>query len=127
MRSFYLTFFFCLSGLVALPATALTTNLYEKDTPQIESFTAKVRVVRDISDDVEVFFESDQAKGAYTLPRSFPDYAAQLKILEESKKAKGPAVTITAEKESKVIKSIQKSQQQKAPDLLKQFDQMFGK
>ncbi|MNL12343.1 hypothetical protein D3C87_1332090 [compost metagenome] len=84
----------------------LNTSLYEAEEGAEKSFTAKVRVVRDISDEVEVFFDSPKATGAYTLPRSAAGYAQMLKDLEASKKPKGPAVSITAD-EDKRIKTVQ--------------------
>jgi hypothetical protein len=86
------------------------TNIYEQQAAKDESkiFTAKVRIVRDISDDLEVFFEGEVAKGAYTLPRQTKGYAAILKTLEASKKADGQSVTVTADKE-KNISSVEAS------------------
>ncbi|MNK12022.1 hypothetical protein D3C87_300780 [compost metagenome] len=86
----------------------LNTNLYEQE-PEEEkssSFTSKVRVVRDISDDVEVFFESDKASGAYTLPRAAQNYSKMFKDLEKSKAPGGPAVSVTADSEKR-IKSVE--------------------
>jgi hypothetical protein len=84
----------------------LNTNLYESEASGNKSFSGKVRVVRDISDDVEVFFETDKAQGAYTLPRNSEHYAQMLKDLETSKKPGGPAVSVTADEEKR-IKSVQ--------------------
>ncbi len=86
-------------------STSSRTNLYEQEAAKDESktFTAKVRIVRDISDDLEVFFEGEVAKGAYTLPRQTKGYAAILKTLEASKKAEGQSVTVTADKEKNII------------------------
>ncbi|WII73668.1 hypothetical protein QJS83_07245 [Bdellovibrio sp. 22V] len=86
----------------------LNTNLYEQEPERdkTKSFAAKVRVVREISDEVEVFFEGDKAKGAYTLPRSAQHYGKMLKDLEKSKKAGGPSVKVTAD-EDKRIKSVE--------------------
>ena len=88
----------------------LNTSLYEAEEGSEKSFSAKVRVVRDISDDIEVFFDSDKASGAYTLPRSSEGYAKMLKDLEASKKPGGPAVSITADQDKR-IKSVQLSQE----------------
>ena len=87
-----------------------STNIYEAEsTPdKSESFTAKVRVVRDISDDVEVFFESESARGAYTLPRKIKSYATVYKTLQDSEKPGGPQVSVTADSEKR-IQSVEKS------------------
>ncbi|UYL09493.1 hypothetical protein B9G69_002760 [Bdellovibrio sp. SKB1291214] len=87
-----------------------STNIYEAETTEekSESFTAKVRVVRDISDEVEVFFESDTARGAYTLPRKIKSYATVLKTLQESEKPGGPQVSVKADSEKR-IESVDKA------------------
>jgi hypothetical protein len=71
-----------------------------------QRFSAKVRVVREIYDEVEVFFEGAKIKGAYTLPRSTPNYGAALKHLESSRKPGGPSVSVTAD-EDKRIKAVE--------------------
>lgn len=85
-----------------------STDIYEQDAGEtgLKSVTGKVRVVREVSDDVEVFFEGDKIKGAYTLPRGLQHYGTMLKSLEESKKANGPQVTITAD-DDKRIKTVE--------------------
>lgn len=85
-----------------------STDIYEKDASEnpTKSVTGKVRVVRDVSDEVEVFFEGDKISGAYTLPRGVQHYGTMLKALEESKKANGPSVTITAD-DDKRIKTVE--------------------
>lgn len=102
----------CLAALISQPAFSqtkkLNTQLYEKeaDGEKDKSFTAKVRVVREISDEIEVFFESDEAKGAYSLPKGTHDYATALKKLEKSRAPHGPAATVTVDSEKR-IKSVQ--------------------
>lgn len=85
-----------------------STDIYEQDASEstTKSVTGKVRVVREVSDEVEVFFEGDKIPGAYTLPRGLQNYGTMLKALEDSKKANGPAVTITAD-EDKRIKTVE--------------------
>ena len=114
--------------LCVLPFTkafALDTNLYEKEPDKMVSFSSKVRVVREIEGDVEVFFESDKAHGAYTLPHSMKDYATALESLQESEKGSGPPVTVNVDEDTKVIKSVQKSAAPKALDPVKDFDKLF--
>ncbi|MDG0816029.1 hypothetical protein [Bdellovibrio svalbardensis] len=90
------------------PKSQYNSNLYEQEEAKddTKSFTGKVRVVRDISDDIEVLFEGEDAKGIYSLSRSKSNFAAMLKSLEASKKAGGPAVTVTADSD-KNIKSVE--------------------
>ncbi|WP_413582038.1 hypothetical protein [Bdellovibrio sp. HCB288] len=88
----------------------VNTRIYESEATQekSESFTAKVRVVRDISDEVEVFFDSDKARGAYTLPRRIPSYATVLKQLQDSGEPGGSPVSVTADSEKRIL-SVEKS------------------
>ena len=93
------------------------TQIFEQEATQEKttSFTAKVRVVRDIADDVEVFFDSDKARGAYTLPRNAANYAAMFEALEKSKSPKGLPVSVTAD-EDKRIKSVSTPAGKAEPD-----------
>lgn len=104
MLSFILILFLTSDAQAQAPAKKTNTSIYEQeDEPQkTESFSAKVRVVREISDEVEVFFEGGQAKGAYTLPRSLPRYGALLKLLEKSRKPGGPSVSVTADGDKRI-------------------------
>lgn len=92
----------------AKPKSQYNTNLYEAEEAKDDSksFTAKVRVVRDISDDIEVLFEGNDANGIYSLPHSRNNFAAMLKSLEASKKADGPAVSVTTDAD-KNIKTVE--------------------
>lgn len=81
------------------------TNLYESESEEKnETFSAKVRVIRDEGDSFDVFFVSDKQKGAYSLPRSTPDFTAALKALESSRPPKGAPVSITANSEKTILK-----------------------
>ncbi len=93
---------------VQKPKSSYNTNLYEQEEPKDDSksFTAKVRVVRDISEDIEVMFEGGDAKGIYSVPRRSKNFAAMVKALEASKKPDGPSVSITADAD-KNIKSVE--------------------
>jgi hypothetical protein len=106
-------------------AFALDTNLYEKEPDKIVSFSSKVRVVREIEGDTEVFFESDQAHGGYILPHSLKDYAAALEALQTSEKGSGPQVTVSVDEDTKTIKSVQKPAAPAALDPVKDFDKIF--
>jgi hypothetical protein len=106
---------FCLSSPTLAQSKKLNTNLYEKEEVEDKttSFSAKVRVVRDISDDVEVFFDSDKASGAYTLPHGAANYATMLKKLEDSREAGGGFVSVTADSDKR-IKSVESAAKGKA-------------
>lgn len=91
----------------------LTTDLFEKDEEYkeakdendgLKSLTAKVKVVREESDGVEVFFEGDKNTGTFFLHRAIPQYAKILKDLEKSKKPQGAPVTISYTEDKKIKK-----------------------
>lgn len=88
----------------------VSENTYESEAEaepeRVKNFTAKVRVIREDSDGMEVFFESETAKGAYLLPRTLEHYAKMLNDLEKSRKPKGPPVSVTANSEKR-IKSVE--------------------
>ncbi len=77
MLSFIVTL--SLMGDAHAQGKKLNTNLYEQETPpekeKGESFSAKVKVVRDDGDGSRVFFDGDKAKGAYSLQRGTEHYA----------------------------------------------------
>lgn len=100
---------FILPGPAQAQSNKLSTKLYESE-PEVktEKFTSKVKVIRDDGDGVEVFFISEKQKGAYVLSRSAANYAEILKVLENSRKPKGPPVSVTANGE-KHIKSVEKA------------------
>nr|BFD63547.1 hypothetical protein BdHM001_22280 [Bdellovibrio sp. HM001] len=106
MLSFIMILF--LTGDAQAQSKKMNTSIYEQEVEpeKSESFSAKVRVVREISEEVEVFFEGDKAKGAYVVPRSLPQYGATLKLLEKSRKPGGPAVSVTADGDKR-IKSVE--------------------
>lgn len=79
-------------------AVAENTNgkeYFEKDSED-KQFSAKVKVIREVSEDTEVFFDSPQAKGAYTLQQN-SNFGSNLIKLQKSMKARGPRVTITSD------------------------------
>lgn len=113
-----LTQLLILSGLLAsAPALAentppkanASTSVYENETesPKTKSFAAKVKVIRDETDSVEVFFSGDDAKGGYFLYRSHPHFAEYLHRLEESRKPQGPKAKVIAEDEDKKIITVE--------------------
>lgn len=67
-----------------------------------ESFVAKVKVVRTIQGETEIFFESNKVTGAYLLPNSLKDYATLKDHLETSRKPGGPEVKVSADDEKRI-------------------------
>lgn len=84
------------------------SNIYEAETEKddMKSFSAKVSVVRIVSEDTEVMFEGENNKGVYTLPHGIKNYAAALESLNKSKKSSGLSVSITADLDRN-IKSVE--------------------
>lgn len=74
----------------------------EETEENTKNFTAKVRVIREDTDGMEVFFTSDKAKGAYSLLNSAEHYGKMLKDLEASKKPTGPEVSVTVDSEKRI-------------------------
>lgn len=105
-----------LAGNVQAQNYKNSTTLYEPEAEpeaeeKTETFSAKVRVIRDAGESMDVFFISDKQKGAYSLSRSSPQFAAALKALEDSRKPKGGPLSITAKKDKTILKVEPPSQQ----------------
>lgn len=85
-----------------------TTSVYENETdkPKTKTLSAKVKVIRDESDSVEVFFSGNEAKGAYFLYRSNSHFAEYLHRLEESRKPQGAKASVVVNEDDKKIISV---------------------
>lgn len=88
-------------------ATSSKTDIYEKESSNI-SFTAKVSTVREISGEVDVYFEGDQVHGSFMLPSNAGNYATMMTDLVESQKNNGPKVSVTADDQQRIL-SVQPS------------------
>lgn len=115
-----------LTSFVLSTAWAGKTNIYEQAEVATQSFTAKVKSVRDAGDEgVDITFESDAAPGFYSLsPRKVKNYDQLHQVVEKSRKAGGPLVKVTAEKDDKIILSITVAEKDPAaPDPAKKVEQ----
>jgi hypothetical protein len=74
------------------PKSKAPIQVFEKEDSE-ETFTAKVSVVREIQEEIEVFFEGNK-KGPYILPDG-PHHGLYMQRLEKSKKSSGPMVKVT--------------------------------
>jgi len=83
--------------------SSLNTNIYEADSSQI-SVSAKVKIVRDLSGETEVFFEGKHS-GPFILPSSLPSYGLLKGRLQKSQKTGGPPVSVVIENDR--IKSVE--------------------
>ncbi len=95
-------------------ANASSSSVYESDLDDsiseenTQSFSAKVRIIREEDSGVDVIFADDTHPGAYSLASSIDKYGVYLRILEASRKPAGPPVVISADKEKR-IQSVDKS------------------
>lgn len=99
---------------LALPASAqsskkskLNTNLYEQDNKDT-SASGKVKVVREVQGDTEVFLEGNGNTGPFTLPENIKNRANLIKILKDSQKTGGGTVTLSIDDQQR-IKSVESS------------------
>lgn len=96
----------------------LSNQLFESEN-KTEGFSAKVKLIREDNEGMEVFFISEKQKGGYVLLRSNANYAAFLKELEKSKKPQGPPVTIQADSDKRIThveKVVESKGSFKVPD-----------
>lgn len=84
------------------PAAAKYKSKLREDEPNTESFSAKVKVVRTVQGDTEIFFESEKARGAYLLPSTLKDFNLFKQRLQKSLAVGGPQVNITADGEKRI-------------------------
>lgn len=82
----------------------LNTQIFEAESDQL-SFSGKVRIVRDIATETEVFFEDKKNPGPFLLPDSLPSYGLYKARLEKSKKSGGPFVKVVIDNDR--IKSVE--------------------
>ena len=99
---------------LALPAFAegpkkskLNTNLYEQESKDT-SAGGKVKVVREVQGDTEVFLEGNGNTGPFTLPENIKNHANLIKILKDSQKPGGGSVTLSIDDQQR-IKSVESS------------------
>src|SRR5207253_7500499 len=86
----------------------LNTNLFEK--PESEaSVNGKVKAIREVQEETEVFIETKGNGGPFVLPQGMKDRAKALKALQKSLKVGGPAVTISIDDQQR-IKSVEESE-----------------
>lgn len=87
----------------------LSTQLFEKESTD-SSISGKIKVVREIQGDTEVFIENPKGNsGPYILPQNIKNRAKALRSLNASQKPGGPSVTISID-DQQVIKSVEESQ-----------------
>lgn len=91
----FIAFFLVLFHLPVNAENSGSSQFFEKDSDE-KQFSAKVKVIREISEDTEVFFDNPQAKGAYTLQQN-SNFGSNLTKLQKSMKSRGPRVTISAD------------------------------
>ncbi len=105
-RTIALAVLFSISS--ASSALAGKTSIYEAEEVKVQTFSAKVKSVRDAGDDgVDITFESDVATGYYSLsPKKIKNYNEIHQYVEKSRKSNGPILKVSAEKDEKIIRSV---------------------
>ena len=98
----------------------LNTQVFEADGEQ-NTFSGKVRILRDNTGDTEVFFESKKNPGPYVLSETLPSYGLFKARLQKSKKSGGPIVKVTVDNDH--IKSVDISENAQ-PSTLSEKDLM---
>ncbi len=81
----------------------LNTQVFEAEGEQ-NTFSGKVRILRDNTGDTEVFFENKKNPGPYILSEKLPSYGLFKARLQKSKKSGGPAVKVSVDNDH--IKSV---------------------
>jgi len=82
----------------------LNTQIFEAESDQ-QSFSGKVRIIRDIAAETEVFFEDKKNSGPFLLPETLPSYGLYKARLEKSRKPGGPFVKVVIDNDR--IKSVE--------------------
>ncbi len=82
----------------------LNTQIFEAESDQ-QSFSGKVRIIRDIATETEVFFEDKKNSGPFVLPETLPSYGLYKARLEKSRKPGGPLVKVVIDNDR--IKSVE--------------------
>jgi len=85
----------------------LNTNLYEQESKD-RAASGKVKVVREVQGDTEVFLEGSGNTGPFTLPENIKNRAGLIKILKDSQKPGGAPVTLSIDEQQR-IKSVESS------------------
>lgn len=96
----------CLPG-ISSAQSKLNTNLFEKQEADT-SLSGKIKAIREVQEETEVFIEAKGNSGPYVLPQGLKDRAKMLKALQKSQKPGGPSVTISIDDQQR-IKSVEES------------------
>lgn len=105
MKPTFLLIALMLTSTGALSQNA-STSIYEseKEAKKTKSFTAKVRMASEDDGGWSVYFEGDQHKGVFFLSNKLSEFGAYTGLIEESRKAKGPALNFTVDDEKNIEK-----------------------
>lgn len=108
MKKFLFVVAATLLGLCFFPASHghAGTNVFEVEN-DASNFSAKVKVIRQNHGETEIAFDSDKYQGFYTLPEN--DKKGEYEqMLEKSKKAKGPEVSVSVDSNRQITSVILK-------------------
>lgn len=106
--------------------TKLNTQVFEAESDE-QSFSGKVRIVRDSTSDTEVFFEEKKHNGPYILSENLPSYGLFKARLEKSKKTGGPMVKVQIDNDHIKSVEIEESKERPTPNEKDVINSLFKK
>ncbi len=101
------TLIFCLTLVFAGKPSQFNTQVHEKQASE-SSFTAVVKLLREVQGDSQVFFEGKS--GTFTLDSSSPKFGSMQTLLVTSQKKKVP-VSVTFNSDSLQILSVERAEE----------------
>ncbi|MGZ3745011.1 MAG: hypothetical protein ACXWRE_07000 [Pseudobdellovibrionaceae bacterium] len=110
MKIFFIIFALslCLPRFSVAQKSKLNTSLYEKSESET-SISGKVKAIREVQEETEVFIETKGNGGPFVLPQGISGRAKMLKSLQKSQKPGGPSVTLSIDDQQR-IKSVEESE-----------------
>jgi hypothetical protein len=82
--------------------TVKSKNFFEPDEDSAKSFSAKVKIVREIAGDTEIMFADEKLKGVYVLPNS--NSGIYYNRLVKSSQPEGMPVMVTVDENRNITK-----------------------
>lgn len=84
--------------------TLKSKNFFEPDEDSAKSFSAKVKIVREIAGDTEIMFADEKLKGVYVLPNTNSNFGIYYNRLVKSSQPEGMPVMVTVDDNRNITK-----------------------
>lgn len=84
--------------------TVKSKNFFEPDEDSAKSFSAKVKIVREIAGDTEIMFADEKLKGVYVLPNANSNFGIYYNRLVKSSQPEGMPVMVTVDENRNITK-----------------------